>query len=98
MCFGSVSALNCPKLNKTAENRLVHIPESPEQLGCVPGSEYYSKNALISGRPYPAAVEWFVARLKRLQTEYGIDGRGLHSFPFQLNLSSSVHRVTQLKS
>jgi len=28
----------------------------------------------VSGRPYPAAVEWFVARLKRLQTEYGIDG------------------------
>jgi len=24
-------------------------------------------------------------------------GRGLHSFRFQLNLSSSVHRVTQLK-
>ena len=24
--------------------------------------------------------------------------RGLHSFPFQLNLSSSVHRVTQLNS
>jgi hypothetical protein len=24
--------------------------------------------------------------------------RGLHSFPFQLNLSSSVHRMTQLKS
>ena len=23
-------------------------------------------------------------------------GRGLHSFPIQLNLSSSVHRVTQL--
>jgi hypothetical protein len=25
-------------------------------------------------------------------------GRGLHLFPFQLNLSSSVHRVTQLNS
>jgi len=24
--------------------------------------------------------------------------RGLHSFPFQLNLSSSVHRITQLNS
>ena len=24
-----------------------------------------------------------------------IDGRGLHSHPFQLNLSSSVHRITQ---
>jgi len=25
-------------------------------------------------------------------------GRGLHSFPFQLNMSSSVHRITQLNS
>ena len=25
-------------------------------------------------------------------------GRGLHSFPFQLNLSSSVHRMTQINS
>jgi len=25
-------------------------------------------------------------------------GRGLHSFPLQLNLSSSVHRVTQMNS
>ena len=25
-------------------------------------------------------------------------GRGLHSFPFQLSLSSSVHRITQLNS
>jgi hypothetical protein len=24
--------------------------------------------------------------------------RGLHSFPIQLNLSSSVHRMTQLRS
>jgi hypothetical protein len=27
-----------------------------------------------------------------------ITGRGLHSFPFQLNLSSSVHRITQINS
>ena len=26
------------------------------------------------------------------------DGRGLHSFPIQLNLSSSVHRITRLSS
>jgi hypothetical protein len=26
----------------------------------------------------------------------GVAGRGLHSFPFRLNLSCSVHRVTQL--
>ena len=25
-------------------------------------------------------------------------GRGLHSFPIQLNLSSSVHRITRLSS
>jgi len=29
-------------------------------------------------------------------TSGGGGGRGLHSFRFQLNLSSSVHRVTQL--
>jgi len=28
----------------------------------------------------------------------GLAGRGLHSFPFQLNFSSSVHRMTQLNS
>jgi hypothetical protein len=27
-----------------------------------------------------------------------VTGRGLHSFPFQLNLSSSVHRTTQLQA
>jgi hypothetical protein len=31
---------------------------------------------------------------------YAMDilGRGLHTFPFQLNLSSAVHRITQLSS
>jgi hypothetical protein len=28
----------------------------------------------------------------------GKAGRGLHSFQFQLNLSSSVHRITKIKS
>jgi len=28
----------------------------------------------------------------------GVGGRGLHAFPFQLSLSSSVHRITQLHS
>ena len=28
----------------------------------------------------------------------GDPGRGLHSFPIQLNLSSSVHRITCLSS
>jgi hypothetical protein len=28
----------------------------------------------------------------------GIRGRGLHSFPIQLNLSSSVYRITGLSS
>jgi hypothetical protein len=40
-------------MNKTAQDRLVHSPESPEQLGCVPGSEHYFKSALVSARPYP---------------------------------------------
>jgi hypothetical protein len=30
--------------------------------------------------------------------EEGAEGRGLHSFPFQPNLSASVHRITQLNS
>jgi hypothetical protein len=32
------------------------------------------------------------------QLEPAIASRGLHSFPFHLNFSSSVHRVTQLSS
>jgi len=35
-------------------------------------------------------------RRRRFAARHG--GRGLHSFRFQLNLSSSVHRVTQLNS
>jgi len=35
-----------------------------------------------------------VLELHKVQA-YGVGGRGLHSFPFQLNLSSSVHRITQ---
>ena len=34
-----------------------------------------------------------VARLRA-----ALHGRGLHSFPFQLNLSTSSHRMTQLNS
>ena len=30
--------------------------------------------------------------------EAELTGRGLHSFPFQLNLSSSVHRIIQINS
>jgi len=30
--------------------------------------------------------------------EEGKTGGGLHSFPFQLNLNSSVHRITRLNS
>jgi len=35
---------------------------------------------------------------KTQQENEKLRGRGLHSFPFQLNLSSSFHRITQLKS
>jgi hypothetical protein len=34
--------------------------------------------------------------LERVGVRFG--GRGLHSFPFQLNFSSFVHRMTQLNS
>ena len=43
-----------------------------------------------------AAIEYAVTALK--VPLLLVLGRGLHSFPFQLNLSSSVHRITQLKS
>jgi hypothetical protein len=35
-------------------------------------------------------------KLCRLQSTGGPGGRGFNSFPFQLNLSSSVHRITQI--
>jgi len=37
------------------------------------------------------------ARSREREAE-GCRGRGLHPFPFQLNLSSSVHRITQINS
>ena len=36
------------------------------------------------------------ARAEEASGGGGEGGRGLHSFRFQLNLSSSIHRVTQL--
>jgi ankyrin repeat protein len=38
------------------------------------------------------------ASVVKLLLKRGANGMGLHSFPFQLNLSSSVHRITQLNS
>jgi len=41
---------NRPKLDKAAqiaESRLAQSPESPEHLGCVPGSEHDLKSALV---------------------------------------------------
>ena len=37
-------------------------------------------------------------RISQNGVAYNITGRGLHSSTIQLNLSSSVHRVTQLNS
>ena len=36
--------------------------------------------------------------LVEAEPEERMFGRGLHLFPFQLNMSSSVHRITQLNS
>jgi len=58
----------------------------------------------ISGRPSrrdlsPPALREFLPVLDQLEPLLlETAGRGLHSFPFQLNLSSSVHRSTQINS
>jgi hypothetical protein len=41
---------------------------------------------------FGGAAPWNVVAAVRML------GRGLHSFPIQLNLSSSVHRITRLSS
>ena len=41
---------------------------------------------------------WLVAITGAARPPALVSGRGLHSFPFQLNLSSSVHRTTQINS
>ena len=48
----------------------------------------------VSLRRYTKATK---ASASRVESERAM-GRGLHSFPFQLNLSSSVHRITQIDS
>jgi hypothetical protein len=40
-------ALNGTKPPKIVENHLVQSPDSPEEVGCVPGSEHYLKSALV---------------------------------------------------
>ena len=45
-------------------------------------------NSAAAAAPSPSGPSW----------RHAAAGRGLHSFPLQLNLSSSVHRVTQLDS
>jgi hypothetical protein len=54
-------------------------------------------------RPLANGVQMWVDTIinctERKNTGFsGGGGRGLHSFPFQLNLSSSVHRMTQIDS
>ena len=45
-----------------------------------------------------ADAGWQMGEAGAVRREEGADGRGLHSFRFQLNMSSFVHRVTQLNS
>jgi hypothetical protein len=58
--------------------------------------------AAASATTLPLAVttpSQLEAEVDRLCAHFALDaGRGLHSFRFQLNLSSSVHRSTQLNS
>jgi hypothetical protein len=54
------------------------------------GTDLFRKPLAVSGRAdYYGSVANLAARVM---------GRGLHSFPFRLKLSSSVHRITQLNS
>jgi len=53
---------------------------------------------LLGGRTLVALRTSLITTLQGLAFWEGPGGRGLHSFPVQLNLSSSVHRVTQLNS
>jgi hypothetical protein len=49
----------------------------------------------------PAATQLakrMIELLDQAAEQGGPVGRGLHSFPFQLNLSSSVHRITHINS
>jgi hypothetical protein len=52
-----------------------------------------ARNAVKGWMHYDAAS---LAALRERLVRIG--GRGLHSFPYQLNLSTSFHRVTQLHS
>jgi hypothetical protein len=47
---------------------------------------------------YHSGKRWVMRHRAWLVLTAVLAGRGSHSFPFQLNLSSSVHRVTQQKS
>jgi hypothetical protein len=60
---------------------------STAAVWCLPGV----CDVLRTPAPYLALEEAY-----RLAA--GVLGRGLHSFPFQLNLSSFVHRIIQLNS
>ena len=62
--------------------------------------------AARTARGVPASAACLVGRLRPRHTDTSTavklppraSSRGLHSFPFQLNLSSSVHHMTQINS
>ena len=56
-----------------------------------------SSTAAVGGMPLASAAG-LALKWTRVGGLTATAGRGLHSFRFQLNLSSSVHRVTQLNS
>jgi len=58
------------------------------------GRELSRMHTPPSASPYAAAV---AAAAAAADSPWML-GRGLHSFPFQLNLSSPVHRMTHLNS
>jgi len=53
---------------------------------------------LLSRRGFNFNLRHYSAALKEEGVIVVVSGRVLHSIPFQLNLSSSVHRITQVNS
>jgi len=58
--------------------------------------EEYRSDATARHEELRAVAEDLAAMTREQQVVNA--GRGLHSFPFLLNLSSSDHRITQLNS
>jgi hypothetical protein len=73
----------------------VPVWERPEAILEVDDDEVAAQRVLTEAEV--EAEEAAAAAAEEARRKAGDDGRGLHSFRFQLNLNSFVHRVTQLE-